>query len=72
MSLSGEWLNKCHEKVNKAIDAGSLIPNAIAYLTLDSWTNVTSDPVVNYASSVANCSVFLESVSTGEQGYTSK
>jgi Protein of unknown function (DUF 659) len=41
-------------------------------LTTDGWSNVKNDPVVNYMAVSPVCSLFLESVMTGQQQHNHK
>jgi hypothetical protein len=43
--------------------------NSVACITTDGWTNVKSDLIVNYMATSPECSLFLESVFTGQQGH---
>jgi hypothetical protein len=45
---------------------------ATACLTTDAWSNIKNDSVVNYMAVSPACSLFLESVSTGQQGHDHK
>jgi hypothetical protein len=42
---------------------------ATSCLTSDAWTNIKNDSVMNYMAVSPDCSLFLESVSTGQQGH---
>ncbi|KAH6600654.1 hypothetical protein BASA50_002114 [Batrachochytrium salamandrivorans] len=43
-----------------------------ACLTLDAWSNIKSEPIVNYMLISDSSTFFLESVSTGEQSHNAK
>ncbi|KAH6580708.1 hypothetical protein BASA60_002779 [Batrachochytrium salamandrivorans] len=43
-----------------------------ACLTLDAWSNIKNEPIVNYMLISDSSTFFLESVSTGEQGHNAK
>ncbi|KAH9277422.1 hypothetical protein BASA83_000295 [Batrachochytrium salamandrivorans] len=46
--------------------------NLNACLTLDAWSNIRSEPIVNHMLISDSSTFFLESVSTGEQNYNAK
>jgi hypothetical protein len=45
---------------------------AVACLITDAWFNVNNDSVVNYMAVSPECAMFLESMSTGQQGHDHK
>jgi Protein of unknown function (DUF 659)/hAT family C-terminal dimerisation region len=68
--LATTLLDKCHQKLMAKVDAR--LKCATACLTTDGWSNIKNDPVVNYMAVSPECSLFLESVSTGQQGHDHK
>ena len=65
--LATTLLDKCaaefHLRVKKCL------ANSTACLTSDGWTNIKKDSVINYMAVSPSRCLFLESVSTGEQGH---
>jgi hypothetical protein len=70
-SLAGVLLDKAFERVKKESEL-SLSDKAIYFcLATDGWSNVRNEPIINYIALSPMRSLFLESVSTGEQGHNS-
>jgi Protein of unknown function (DUF 659) len=68
--LSSSLLDSCHEGLQAKVD--KRVNGATACLTTDAWSNVKNDSVINYMAVLPCCSLFLESVSTGQQGHDHK
>jgi hypothetical protein len=64
MQLAYTLLDECHQAIVKKVDVR--VNGATWCLTTDAWSNVRYDPVVNYMAASPACSLFLESVSTGQ------
>ncbi|KAI2498263.1 transposase [Fragilaria crotonensis] len=70
--LAGPLLDKAFAvlktKVNKHLEhAGTVV-----CLTTDGWSNVKNEPIVNYMATSPSSTLFLESVSTGEQSHNAE
>lgn len=67
-TLAGSILNATYEDLKQQIT--NQLTGTIACLSTDGWSNVVSEPIVTYMSSVEGTSFFLESVATGDQGHS--
>jgi Protein of unknown function (DUF 659)/hAT family C-terminal dimerisation region len=65
--LASTLLDKCHSGLLAKVD--KRMSGATTCLTTDAWSNVSNDPIVNYMAVSPSCTLFLESVSTGQQGH---
>jgi hypothetical protein len=65
--LAGPLLEKSFMAVKQKCDV--LLDNATICLTTDGWSNIRNDPIVNYMATSPLMSLYLESVSTGEQSH---
>jgi len=65
--LAGPVLENAFIDVKKK--CSMLLDNATFCITSDGWMNVRNDPIVNYMATSPRISLFLESLSTGEQGH---
>jgi Protein of unknown function (DUF 659) len=68
--LSSNLLDSCHEGLQSKVD--NLMNGATVCLITDAWSNVKNDSVINYIAVSPDCSLFLESVSAGQQGHDQK
>eukprot|EP00474_Spongospora_subterranea_P005887 CRZ06345.1 hypothetical protein [Spongospora subterranea] len=67
--LAERLLDKNYDEI-KAISTSCLSDKLICFcLAADGWSNVNNEPIINYIAISPNKSLFLESVSTGEQGH---
>ncbi len=66
--VAGPLLDKCYKQLKNVVD--KYLANQCVCLTTDGWTNILNNPIVNYMVVNSHKSLFLESVSTGEQGHT--
>jgi Protein of unknown function (DUF 659) len=68
--LSSSLLDSCYAEVKeKSIKLLSSSSSAVCLVT-DGWSNIRNDPIVNYMAVSPTVSLFLESVSTGQQAHT--
>ena len=65
--LAGVLLENCHKDLQSKVNERMM--GATSCLTSDAWTNIKNDSVMNYMAVSPDCSLFLESVSTGQQGH---
>jgi Protein of unknown function (DUF 659) len=65
--LATTLLDKCHAELLAKVNARML--GAITCLTTDAWMNIKNDSIVNYMAVAPESCLFLESVSTGQQGH---
>ena len=63
-------LEKCHTKMMAKVD--QIMRGAMSCLTTDAWKNINNDYVVSYMVVSPACSLFLESILTGQQGHDHK
>ena len=63
-------LKKCHTKLMTKF--GKIMRGSMLFLTTDAWKNINSDSVVSYMAVSPACSLFLESILTGQQGHDHK
>ena len=63
--LASVLLNKCYTDIKGRVD--DRLAKAVICITTDGWTNIKNDPVVNYMATSPKLSIFLESISTGQQ-----
>ena len=68
--LSSTLLDKCHQQVLNKVK--TCMKGSTCCLTIDGWSNVKNDPVVNYMAVSPECYFFLESVMTGLQQHNHK
>jgi hypothetical protein len=67
--LAERLLDKNYDKI-KSMSTSCLSDKANCFcLATDGWSNVRNEPIINYIAISPNKSLFLESVSTGEQGH---
>ena len=62
--LSGSLLDAFHADLKDKVE--KRINGAISCLIADSWSNVQNDAIINYMAVSFECSIFLESVATGQ------
>jgi hypothetical protein len=60
-------LDKCHAKLLSKVDLH--LSGATVCLTIDAWSNIKNNFVINYMAVSPTCSLFLESMLTGQQGH---
>jgi hypothetical protein len=65
--LAGQLLEKAYSSLKNKVDAH--LENGAVCLITDGWSNVKNEPIVNYMAISPPITLFLESVSTGEQGH---
>jgi hypothetical protein len=65
--LKTSLLNACHEDVKTKVAKGMI--GATSCLISDGWWNVNNDAIINYMATSLEFALFLESVSTGQQGH---
>jgi hypothetical protein len=68
--LGSILLDKCHAEVLSKVDLR--LSGATVCLTTDAWSNIKNDFVINYMVVSPTCSLFFESMSTGQQGHDHK
>jgi len=68
--LTTSLLDVCHEDVKTKVAKGMI--GATSYLISDDWSNVNNDAIINYMAVSPESALFLESVSTGQQGHAHK
>jgi len=68
--LASTLLEACHEDLEAKV--AKRMNGATACLVTDAWSNVKNDSVINYMAVSPECSLFLESVLTGQQGHDHK
>jgi hypothetical protein len=68
--LATNLLDACHEDVKSKV--AKSMNGANVCLITDGWSNVRNDAIINYMAASPNFTVFLESVSTGQQGHDHK
>lgn len=72
ISLAGRLLDKTFNKV-KSICESYLSDKTLYFcLATDGWTNVLNDAIINYIAVSPQKTIFLESVTTQEQGHTAE
>ena len=69
--LAGPLLDECYLGVKQQVDEHLQSSDSICIVT-DGWTNVISQPIVNYMAIATKHSFFIESVSTGDQRYNAE
>jgi hypothetical protein len=69
--LSGPLLDKNYNHLKKISDAHLARKLSFFCLATDGWSNVLNEPIVNYIAISPNTTIFLESISTGEQSHSS-
>jgi hypothetical protein len=68
--LATSLLDACHEDVKTKVAKGMI--GATSCLIGDGWSNVNNDAIINYMVTSPEFALFLESVSTGQQGHDRK
>jgi hypothetical protein len=68
--LATSLLNACHEDVKTKVAKGMI--GATSCLINDGWSNVNNDAIINYMAVSPEFALFLESISTGQQGHDHK
>jgi hypothetical protein len=68
--IAGRLLHECYMHTKSGVDARM----GAAKLTLitDGWSNINSDPIVNYVAHNAVDGFYLESIATGKDGHTAQ
>ena len=67
--LESMLLDKCYTDIKGWVD--DRLAKAVVYIAKDGWTNIKNNPVVNYMATEPEFSIFLESISAGQQGHDS-
>ena len=67
--LATVLLNTCYTEIKKRV-VDARMCKATVCITLDGWSNVRGDSIVNYMATSPDFTYFLESVSTGQQGHS--
>jgi hypothetical protein len=69
--LAEKLLDNNYEQLKKVNE--SYLRDKLSYfcLTTDGWSNIRNDPIINYIATSPKKTLFLESVSTGEQSHNS-
>ncbi|KAH6573872.1 hypothetical protein BASA62_002715 [Batrachochytrium salamandrivorans] len=70
--LGGALLDSCYAKVKSVVDNHIEKMKLNACLTLDAWSNIKNEPIVNCMLISDSSTFFLESVLTGEQSHNAK
>ena len=65
--LAGQLLEKAYTDLKEKVDAH--LENGTVCLISDAWSNIKNDSIVNYMATSPSSTLFLESVSTGEQNH---
>ena len=65
--LASVLIDKCYTDIKGWV--GYCLSKAVVCITMDIWTNIKNDPMVNYMVTSPEFSIFLESISTGQQGH---
>ena len=65
--LASMLLDKCYTDIKGRVD--DRLAKVVVCITMDGWTNIKNYPVVNYMLTSPEFSIFLESISTGQQGH---
>ena len=68
--LAGPLLDLTYGDMKKRIDSAMTDSQSVVCVTSDAWTNICSDPIVNYMAVSATFTLFIESVATGEQSHS--
>jgi hypothetical protein len=68
--LATSLLDACHKDVKTKVVKGMI--SATSCLINNGWSNVNNDAIINYMAASPEFSLFLESVSTGQQGHDHK
>jgi hypothetical protein len=68
--LATSLLDACHEDVKTKVAKGLI--GATSCLINDGWSNINNDSIINYMVASPEFALFLESVSTGQQGHDHK
>ena len=63
-------LENFHTKLMTKVD--KIMRGDMSCLTTDAWKNIKNDSVVSYMAVSPACSLFLESILTGQQGHDHK
>jgi hypothetical protein len=66
--LATTLLDVCHKDLLSKVT--KYMTGSTACLITDGWSNVMNDPIVNYMTVSPDCSLFFESVATGEVGHS--
>lgn len=67
--LATSLLDECYDDIKKRVHSHLANSNSMACLVSDAWSNIKNDPIVNYMATSPKVTMFLESVSTGQQGH---
>jgi hypothetical protein len=68
--LATSLLDAYHEDVKTKVAKGMI--GATSSLISDGWSNVNNDAIINYMAALPKFAMFLELVSTGQQGHDHK
>jgi hypothetical protein len=68
--LATSLLDACHEDVKTKVAKGMI--GATSCLISNGWSNVNNNAIINYMMASPKFALFLESVSTGQQGHDHK
>ena len=63
--LASVLIDRCYTDIKGRFD--DRLAKAVVYITTDGCTKIKNDPVVNYMATSPEFSIFLESISTGQQ-----
>jgi hypothetical protein len=68
--LATSLLDACHKDVKTKVAKGMI--GATSCLISDGWSNINNDAIINYMAASPEFTLFLESVSTGQQEHDHK